>query len=212
MFSDLKIIHRLPDVIIMDYQSFNHDIFNLEEYFINDNKAVPYIYYNDPCPTSYCLSNHWLYQTIRFYKMRKKETAYDYLILYTDLEEIVTSPKYSPYINLLCKPQAIPAELFSVSENTEKNTDFASFKNKVHLPENIYKLFILLYENRENFLSPSEIINLYSVDNKNISETSFRVMISNLKKYMQKDENLNFILSKNEGKYKLIQVLKTDSQ
>lgn len=208
MISDLKIIHRMPDVIIMDYQSFNHEIFNMEEYFFNEDRAIPYIFYNDPCPTSYCLSNHWLYQTIRFNKLRKRETAYDYLILYTDLEDIITSPDYSPYISLICKPKPLPENLIFTEHDYHNENELLDFKNRSGIPENLYKLLIILYKNKAHYLSLNDIIRLYAEEYKNITEASLKVMISNLKKNMIKDQKFNYMIVREEGNYRLIKTIK----
>lgn len=201
LYEDFKFIHRKPDVIFMDYQSYNHEIFDINEYFFNDKKAVPYIFYNDPCPTSYSLTNHWVSQTISFFRQRKEETPYEYLELYADLEQIVISPEISRHISLLNKPIKFENKTLDL-ENI-----LSDFKQQTNIPQSLCNLLTIFIKNKDKTLSTDELRRLLAKNDKEISEASVKVMISNLRKYLNDYNKVNLVISKKDNEYKLIEVI-----
>lgn len=200
MFETIKIMHIKPDVIILDYQTFNHDIYDINFPIFYERLEIPVIYYNDPCPTSYSLANHWIYQTIRFYKQRRQETPYEYLEIFSDLEDIVLDENLMPYINLLCQPKTL------VQDNPAHKDPYDTFIENFDMPKNLSFLFYFFITNKEKKITIKDIQNYYTQNSKSISESSLKVMISNLRKFFENNQESDLYLCKKGDFYILIQI------
>ena len=107
----LRSLNKMPDILIMDYMSFNHDIFNIYKYFEETNIKVPVIFYNDPCLLRSTRASHWKAQLeITQQKYITKDFS-PFEPLFKDLEELIESKEFKPYISLLQPAKKLPESL-----------------------------------------------------------------------------------------------------
>ena len=59
LYSLITSMTKYPDLLILDYLSFNHDIFNIYTYLKSLDANLPVIFYNDPCLTRSTRAAHW---------------------------------------------------------------------------------------------------------------------------------------------------------
>lgn len=199
----------LPDLLILDYVSINHDLFNLYNYAKNHDLNFPVIFYNDPCLTKSTRAKHWMSQ-ITLLKNYKKDTDLTlYEPVFQVLQDLIESEELSPYINLMQKPKPLPNYLkrktFTLNNIIKKNNDgIEDFKNRVNLPKNLYFLLKIFQKYKETPLSIEKIQDVYESEDKKISPQSLKVLISNLRGEIKKDKNCNFLISNEEGFYYFI--------
>lgn len=200
-----------PDLLILDYTTFNHDLFNVREYF-NDNKMeLPIIFYNDPCITKTTRPKHWLSQIKLLQNISKVEDFTSYESVFNNLAELIEDKAISPYIKLMQHPLPIPDYLKKVTLNlsTIKNTfndNLDIFIKNVNLPKNLIYLLKIFQKNQTFPLSLNEIQNIYKIDNKQITETSLKVLISKLRGEIEKDPSCQFRISNNRGLYSFLKI------
>lgn len=204
----LKTLGVYPDLLILDYTMYNHELFNIRNYFKELSINIPVIFYNDPCLTSASRKNHWLSQITILYKIDKQTKLPEYQFLFKNLEELIESEELSPYIKLMQKPLSIPNILkkqsFNLTLIREKfNENINTFRENVSLPNNLYYLLSIFHKNDTRPLTLNDIRNSYKSDNKSITESSLKVLISNLRKQIEKDPSCKFRIHNKRGLYKL---------
>ena len=199
----------MPDLLIMDYLSFNHDIFNIHKYFSETNVAVPVIYYNDPCLLRSTRAMHWKAQLEITYTSYKQIDFSTYEPLFKSLEDLIEADEFKPYISLLQPPKELPTSLIKdkytlqyLQEN--QNDCIHQFKERNNLPNNLFYLLRILQENKNLSLSYNDIVELYEKDGKQITKESLKVLMSKLKKAIHQDKNCNFLIYHDEDRYKFV--------
>lgn len=198
---------KMPDLIVMDYLTFNHDIYNVFEEMRRKNTYIPLIFYNDPCLTTPIRSLHWKY--ILEYE---KPVSSDFKVtdelmdIFKEIEQLVESPELSPYIPLMQKSKSI---------NTTNNNkiflkellDYQSEEIFNYLQENLSKqqffLFKILFKNRETYIALGEILEEYKKNDKQMTENSLEVVISRLKKRMEELNKTGYLILSKNRTYKL---------
>ena len=204
----LSSVKNLPDLLILDYNCFNHEIFDLPGTLRSINKLFPVIFHNDPCLIHPKRSLHWQMQIKLIYDVTNEEQLESYLKVFEEIEKIVESPELKPYIPLMQTPLPFPQKESKTKRLFEKlqidtTLSLQNFKKRTNLPENLYYLLQLFYNKREQFISIQEIIEEYKKNNKTITEASLRVSISRLKKKLAEDKENTFFLHKQNDKYKI---------
>lgn len=205
----VKTMKEGPDLLILDYLSYNHDIFNIYSYLRGINRPIPVIFYNDPCITRSTRVAHWksiLELVMPSYPPR------DYSIFdktFTKLEELIISEEFSPYISLLQPPQPVPVTMikdkYTLQYLRDKADDcITSFREKNKLPNNLFYLLSLLQKNKDYSLSIRQILDLYKRDEKIISEKSLKVLLSRLKSIIRADKECNFLIFQDKGRFRFI--------
>ncbi len=208
----IRNLKKGPDLIILDYLSFNHDLFNIYTYLNKLNKQIPVIFFNDPCLTRSTRAAHW--KAI----LEMTQTKYltqglcNYSEIFTTLEKLVESEALVPYIPLLQPPKLFPKNFLNENNllkliNNDNLDYITSFKLRNNLPNNLFYLLNIFEENKDHPMELSKIIDCYKKDGKKISERSLRVHISNLKSIIRKDEKHEFIIDQDKGTYRLIRIL-----
>lgn len=75
LFDTLENQKKMPDLLILDYLLFNHDLFNVYIDLKEKDLNFPVIFYNDPCITKSTRLKHWLSVielTDIFYKKKRR--------------------------------------------------------------------------------------------------------------------------------------------
>ena len=200
---------KFPDLIILDYTLFNHDIFNLYSYLEEMDMKMPIIFYNDPCLICTTRAAHWeKILDITLTKHIPKDYSH-YRPLFTALEELIESKEFKPYISLLQPAEAIPLSFVKDSytlQYLQENKDdcIYQFKERSKLPNNLFYLLQLLQKNKETELSFEDLIDLYAKDGKTITEESLRVLMSKLKRQIRNDKECTFLIYRDKDRYRFI--------
>lgn len=200
---------KLPDLLILDYLSFNHDLFNIYDSFANYHLMLPVIFYNDPCLTRSTRTSHWLSQ---LETIMTKAIPRDFSIfrpVFKELEMLIESDELRPYIPLMQKPAPLPKsyikDAYTLQYLKEQSDDcIYTFKERNNLPENLFYLLKLLQKHKELLLNYSEIKDLYEKDGKSITEKSICVLMSNLRKYIRDDKQNNFLIYQDKDRFRFV--------
>lgn len=217
LFSTIQNSKTHPDLLVLDYLLFNHDIFNLASALEKVKCYSPFLFYNDPCITRGSRSSHWaglIQEKINISEERTplkeifNKNKENYLMIFSNLEKLVESKELSPYIELMQKPKPFPNEVKkSLFERLKEHDDYKlvnNFKTRTNLSENLFNLLLILQEARENPLTAEELSQIYSEKHNIISENSIKVLISNLRKKIHSDIKCNFSIQKNKKGYFLV--------
>lgn len=200
---------KLPDLMILDYMLYNHDIFNIYTYMDEVNLKFPVIFYNDPCLIRSNRAAHWkaiieITQT----KYITKDFS-DYEPVLNSLAELIESEEFKPYISLLQPAKPVPLSLVKDSytlQYLKENKDdcIYQFQERNNIPKNIFYLLVLLQKNKEVPLTLKEIADYYKKDGKEITIESLRVIMSRLRKYIRNDRECNFLIYHDQDRFKFV--------
>lgn len=204
----LASVKYLPDLLILDYTTINHNLFNIYTELQSIDKLFPIIFYNDPCLVSKDRTKHW--KTIIDFFIQKKEDSFeeDYITVFSIIKKVIESPSIRPYIPLMQQPLQFPEELSlrnKIFDKISKQNDdsITLLKKRIKIPDNLFYLLKVLYENKEKGLTLEEIIECYKKDDKSLTINSLRVFISKLKKLLSEDSESQYLLLKVNNKYKI---------
>lgn len=209
--------NRAPDLAVLDYTVWNHQLFNFVSYQHFHNLFLPFIYFNDPCPMA-SFPMHWemiLNALCAKFPLKVPLEQQDkfienYTKVLSDLAEIINSDNLKPYIPLLQKPKKLPDDLplrntFDfLGKLNPPAFNLEEFKNKTKLPENLEFLLKIFLDKPGSALSSDHICNEYHKQSKQMTETSLGATISKLKKYLRLDENCPYIISSTNKVYTLL--------
>ena len=205
----IRSMDKGPDLLILDYLTYNHELFNIYAYLKKIEKQFPVIFYNDPCITRSSRLAHWksmLEITQNSYE--NKDFSY-FDDIFTKLEELINSKELSPYISLLQPPDPIPHTMVKdkyTLQYLKDNSDdcITSFRDRNKLPNNMYYLLSLLQKNKDLPLKVSDIIELYEQDEKKISAKSLKVLLSRLRSLTHQDKQCEFLIYHEKEYYRFI--------
>ncbi len=205
----VRSMQKGPDLLIFDYLTFNHDIFNIYQYLKLIRKPIPVIFYNDPCLTRSRRALHWkaILELTQEDFAKKDYSAYNKV--FEHLEKLIDSRDFLPYISLLQPPQQLPESLIKdkyTLQYIKENSDdcIKDFRERNKIPNNLYYLLSLLQKNKAAPMTLSYIIDLYKEDGKEITEKSLKVLISKLKGLIRADKKCNFLIYQENGSYRFV--------
>lgn len=217
IFSDLDILTQMlqnlttpPDLLVMDFLCFNHDLFNIFDEMKRRFMYVPLIFYNDPTPTLPTRVMHWKYM-INYQKPCTSEFEFTEELenILEQIQELVESEELSPYIPLMQQPKPLPKSFFENDDfkwmNNEHQEERISYI-KSKLTQNQLFLFNIFYENTNTFLKKTQIIKEYKKRHKMMSKDSLIVVISRLKKKIIEVSDGKFTIEKCKNGYRLIKI------
>ncbi len=200
---------EVPELIILDYLSFNHDAFSIIYKMMDEKIKIPVVFYNDPVLIKNTRLGHWKEIILRLLSNREiiDTSRYDSFLI--KLQNLVESDELRPYLPLMTKPLEIPMEMIkdnlTLEYMKERKGDFIyEFKKRTNLPENLFYLLALLHANRDKALSYEDICDLYREDEHKITYGSLKVIMSKLKAAIRNDKQCNFIIGKKDNKFRFI--------
>ncbi|MCR4578892.1 MAG: hypothetical protein K5681_00950 [Treponema sp.] len=211
-FGSIEKTNNPPDLMILDYLIYNHDIFNLFNYLESQNCIYPCIFYNDPCVTRSNRVAHWKAQlnVLQNKTMNLDVEKLDPIL--NDLRAIIENKQLAPSIYLMQQPVPFPKEFVApkitldyIQEN--ENDGIEDFRKRNNLPNNLYYLLKLLHNHQDKKLTISEIRRYYEKDNKEIEESSLYVMLSKLRSIVRDDKQARFIIRKDGDYYYFIKFI-----
>ncbi len=207
--ASLRSLNSMPDILILDYLTYNHDVFNVYDYLNKLGFKMPVIFYNDPCLLRPSRAAHWMtiLETTQIKYIQKDFSGYKPLL--DDLAELIESEAFKPYISLLQDPEPIPASLikdeYTLQYLLENKDDcIYQFKERANLPNNLFYLLLTLQRNKDMLLSLKDISNLYKKEGKQINVDSLKVLISKLRKYIHEDKQCSFLIYHDKDMYRFV--------
>ena len=208
---------QLPDLAILDYTLENHLLSkNPYESLYEKKQYMPLIFYNDPCIAEGTRIDVWksfiesmsdksFVPKTQFYVPPIEEIEKVLIIL----KDFIESTEFRPYIKLMQAPKEFPKHLTldymeqSFTKNERFSSSLLELKNEMELPDNLYSLFQIFFENKNKIISTDEIQKIYSEIKAPISEKSLIVLISQLRSYLKKISTRSFLIKKLPDGYKL---------
>ena len=205
----IRNMKTLPELLILDYLTFNHDIFNVYDYMDQLNIKVPLIFYNDPCLLRSSRSLHWKTQLELTNARYHKKDFSNYEPLLKELEALIEAKEFKPYISLLQPPQKLPASFvrdkYTLQYLKENQDDcIVKFKERTNLPGNLFFLLSVLQEYKNLELSYNDIVEIYEKKGRHITKESLRVLMSRLKKFIHQDKECNFLIYHDKDRYRFV--------
>lgn len=200
---------KLPDLLILDYTIYNHDIFNLYSYMDEVNLKFPVIFYNDPCLIRSNRADHWkaILELTQTKYLTKDFSNYEPVL--KALAELIDSEELFPYITLLQPAKPVPLsfvkDLYTLQYLKENKDDcIYQFQERNHIPKNIFYLLQLLQKNKEISLTLKDLADFYKKDGKDITIESLRVIMSRLRNYIRNDKDCNFLIYHDQDRFKFV--------
>ncbi len=198
-----------PDLLIMDYLSYNHDNYSIMETFDEKKISLPVLFYNEPFLNRSTRAKHWKSQISLLQNLSDEIDLNTYDDIFLSLQNLIESKELRPYISLLQKPLPLPPELIKnkiTLKFIKENQDdcICSFKERNKLPNNLFYLLQIFQKHRKIGLTLEDIVKEYQKDGKTISPESLKVLISRLKTSIRKDSDCNFLILHEKKTYKFI--------
>lgn len=198
-----------PDLLILDYMTFNHAMFDIYHFFERRKYHIPIVYYNEPCLIMPTRTEHWLVQIEykqNYYIKMDLETLRPIL---TDLEELIEAPEFNPYVSLLQPPKPLPKSLvrdqLTLNYLRENENDcIYEFKNRIRLSPSLFYLLEILQKNKSEPLTLKEILSVYKKDNKQMTEASLKVIMSRLRSKIRQNPDCGFLINYSDNKYRFV--------
>lgn len=197
---------KKPDLLILDYQLVNHDLFNAYRFMKENNCLVPLIFYNDPFPTEGKRTEHW--ETVLRIEY---EDALD-LNIYTPVLDIIAnaveSKKLFPYIPLLQPPHPLP----DLSTSGEKNNnieplsvdpDLFQFRKLNGMTNSLFLLLQILYNKRKTAVPVKDLQQSFSDNGYNVKEGTIYSLISHLRTLLRNIPESGTDIIKTKNGYRL---------
>ena len=208
---------ELPNLVILDYTLENHLITkNPYESLREKKQYMPLIFYNDPCIAEGARIEFWLsFIESMDYKDACNKTG-SYIPSIDEIEKIlllvdnfIESDQFRPYIKLMQQPKEFPqhmtldylAESFCKINNSP--VSLLELKNVLRLPDNLYTLFKIFYENKNTLIRVAKLQEEYENQKNRISEKTLCVLISQLRSALKKLSTHRFLIKKLPGGYTL---------
>ena len=201
---------ELPDLFIMDYVLFQHDVLNIYRYMKKNNRITPLIFYNDPYPNEQVRANFWIYQCHAHFpdlNLSKVKTAFHLVAAAVD------SPELKPYIPLIQTPLPFHEKEIAIKTvlHEEKTQNAASgqfniyeFRKKTNMNPTIFHLFEYLYQRLGLYVSSEELRHIILSNGKTAKPGSVSSYISRLRSYLVLIKEINIDLIATHKCYKLI--------
>lgn len=198
-----------PDLILLDYLSINHELFNIISHATSRKLHIPFVFFNDPCTMEKSRVDCWI-SIIKKFEGNLKTVDFNYIKPFLEkLQKVIESDDIRPYIPLLTPSLKLPEKyikdpqaMYYIKENS---TDcLIDFKDRNELPENLYYLLTILQKNRDKSLTYEDIVQQYIDDNKQMSISSLQVLMSRLRNAIRKDPECKFLINKKDKSYRFV--------
>ena len=123
------------------------------------------------------------------------------------VDEFIESQEFRPYIKLMQQPKEFPKQMtldfLEQSFIKKESISLLEVKEELNLPDNLYTLFKIFYENRNTLLETSKIQEEYNSQKAALSEKSLGVLISQLRASLKNLSTRKFLIKKLPGGYRL---------
>lgn len=198
-----------PDLLILDYLTFNHAFFDIYHFFERRKYNIPIVFYNEPCLIVPERSEHWRIQIEYKQNYYLKLDLNNYKQILQDLEDLIEAPEFKPYISLLQPPKTLPKKFIHdqltldyIREN--ENDCIYEFKKNIKLSESLFYILEILQKNKSEPMALKDILKQYEKDGKHITENSLKVEISRLRSKIRENPDCGFLINCQENKYRFV--------
>lgn len=212
----LSIIRNMkvpPDLLVLDYTLFNHDIFNIYEQMEDESTHIPAIFYNEPCTSKLSRTKFWEYIIKYEDCFNKNLDTSKYIPVFEVIQNIVENPDIREYIPLMQKPKPLPEKFlkrafYSREEifNSVKKQLYSLHNAKGMTPSKFY-LLELFYLHMNDYMTLEQLQAEYEKDNRNITISSLKVQISRLRTIMKNTEKNRLVIINNKNGYKMVEFI-----
>lgn len=200
----IKGMTKKPDLIILDYLLFDHNLFNAYDYMKSKKYFIPIIFYNDPFPDMGERAVFWECTLQLIYG--KNFHAELYSAIFQKIETLVESDNLRHYIPLLQPPQNTPDIKGTDDESATKTSalEISALQAKLSLNGTFFMLLSILYENKDSTISAHEISEKLTKKGCPVKKRTVYSLVMRLREKLnaQKDIDANIITV--SGGYKLI--------
>lgn len=206
-YSAVSNMKKYPDLLILEYQIINHDMFNIYRYLVQIDIPVPLIFYNDPYPAPQDRVKFWKMIFAAYYPAMTAAEIELYTPILTLISKVIDSPEIHPYVPLQQGQEIITGEAV---KNTETNSEFIKkseaddFVHRTHLSGRMFQLFTFLYENRKEPQSVLTLEKQLEKDGKNVPEGNIYTIISRLRQIMLHEKEFRLDIIRTHCGYMLV--------
>jgi DNA-binding response OmpR family regulator len=206
-YSAVANMKKYPDLLLLDYLVFDHDIFNIYRFMDDINCKIPLLFYNDPFSSSFTRIQHWN-MILNLYYADTGINITEYTPTLQILSKTVDSKELGPYISLLQIPQPYPPE--RETSNVSSTCAISSLPNeeitpiRKHFSTSLYSVFNILYVNRKKSISIPELKSLLHERNIEITTNTVYSYISRLRTLLRTSAKTGTDIYKTKNGYCLL--------
>lgn len=214
---------KLPDLFVLDFSLFMHNLINIFVYLKQINRVTPIIFYNDPFPEDKSRKYYWEFLWHNHFPNMNLEYLENVIDI---IANTINSPELKPYVSLIQKPIPIPQKSSATTsidtEEKEHETDLEQqdlkvvnmnkktvniyeFRHKKNIPGLPFRILEYLYEHLETDVPMQDLVDIF--DSKNKEKTSnITVYISRLRTYLKPEpgDEVRFDILTYKKTYRLI--------
>lgn len=206
-YTALSNMKKYPDLLLLDYLVFNHDVFNVYRYMQEIKCLIPLIFYNDPFPPQEIRVQYWIMILKLYYSDTDVNTDL-YISTLNLVAEAVNSDNLRPYIALMRPPLSYPdhesstAEFFPSVPPKIQDKTITFIRNE--LPDSLYSVFIILYKHRGKTISIIELQSLLRQKDREVKIDTIYSDISRLRSFFRIHSSVGIVILKAGKGYKLL--------
>ena len=147
-------MNKKPDLLVLDYTAFNHDVFNVYRFMQEQECQIPLIFYNDPIPSPSERVFHWLTALKVNYTDKVSFDPGEYKPVLQIISDAVDSDLLHPYISLLQLPLPFPdpGDGFGLPEKIFRpdgpERDLLTIRRQLSLSDSLFEILKMFYEHR----------------------------------------------------------------
>lgn len=204
--------NQRPDLAVVDYLTFDHNVFNIYRYMKSKNTFIPTIFYNDPFPPAGLRHNHW--ETTLGIIYPEWFNAEQYKSIFKLIASIVESELLRPYIPLLqpARPEPVfqfeSPKKFILANGAETENIGKHFK----LSGTLFLLFDMLYKNRNTAISTTYIKNALTRVGSPVKTNTIYALIKRLREKLTKSQDVHADIITTTGGYRLLFIEKREKE
>ncbi|MBP3708999.1 MAG: helix-turn-helix domain-containing protein [Treponema sp.] len=195
-----------PDLLLLDYLSFNHDTFNIYRYMQEAGALIPLIFYNDPFPVNRVMRVlHWQMMLNIYYSNDKTIDMHLYIPVFNQIAYALESEQVKPYVSLLQPPKQYPESNATFEKDMllkKIGRDARMFEN--FLPESLFRIFKIFYAHSVSPLRIDQLQKLLAKEGVKITKQSVYSTICRLRKHLNALFPSQIHIIRIKGGYRLI--------
>ena len=204
---------KKPDLLVLDYTAFNHDVFNVYRFMQERKCQIPLIFYNDPIPSPSERVFHWLTALKVNYTEQASFDPCEYKQVLQTISNAVDSDFLHPYISLLQLPLPFPDSgdrLELLEKKIRPNgpeRDLLKIRKQLSLSDSLFEILKMFYEHRGITVTMEFIEDYFNRKDLEHCRSTLYSYISRLRTLITSycgSEELNLSIIKVRGGYQLL--------
>lgn len=180
-YNALLNMKEFPDLLLIDYLTYDHNTFNIYRYMREVGCLIPLIFYNNPFPPNGNMRvKHWRMLFNLYYSDIKTIDIESYTSVFECVGHVIESEELKPYISLLQPPKPYPCEVAAARTIDEDIRHLDEY-----LPASLHRLLKILFEHRRETLSMSKLQQLLGTSKAGVARQTIYSDISRLRKHLR---------------------------